>query len=288
MTTLQANTPTAAPERPLPVTVREPRRGFDLLGLARLWTSRDLLRYLTLRDIQVRYKQTLLGALWAILQPLTMMVVATVFFGKLLRVEESVDAPYPVFFYAGMLPWTFFAASVSASSNSLVSNAAMLQKIYFPRLVLPAAALGAPAVDLCVSMLVLFGLMTAFGTGFGMGLLLLPVLFVSVVIAALGVGVPLAALSVTYRDFRYVVPFLVQVWFLLTPVIYPVTVVPEQYRWLLQLNPVGGVIEGFRGVVLGQPIDWLAWATSTAVALALLFAGLAFFSRAERRFADVV
>jgi lipopolysaccharide transport system permease protein len=280
----------AAIAPPPPVLVIRARRPLGLPDLRELWRYRDLLWLFTLRDIKVRYKQAALGAAWAIIQPLVAMVVLNAFFGKLLGVADRMDAgvPYPVFLFAGLLPWTFFAASVTASTNSLVANAGILRKVYFPRLLVPVAAVGAPLVDYAIGFVVLLGMMLYFGVPLGAALLLLPLLVLSTILAVLGVGLALASLTVSYRDFRHVVPFLVQVWFFVTPVIYPPTIVPAGYRPLLLLNPMGGVIEGFRSAVLGQPLDVPAWAVSVVISAALVLAGLIYFQHVEKRFADVV
>lgn len=290
MTAIDAHTPTVFSSSPAEcdVTVIAPRRGWQRLAVGELWRYRDLLWFLTLRDVKVRYKQTALGAAWAVIQPLAMMVVASVFFGRLLGVTHRIAVPYPIFFFAGMLAWTFFAGAVNASAMSLVTSAQMLRKIYFPRLIVPVASVGAPLVDLAVSSGVLVAMMIWYGVPVTAQLLVLPLLGVSIIIAALGVGLTLAALNVVYRDFRYVVPFLVQLWFFMTPVIYPVTIVPQRWQWLLSLNPMGGTIEAFRAAILGTEIDYAAWAISACVSALLLVLGLLYFLRTERRFADVV
>lgn len=270
------------------VTVIEPRRGWQAVGLGKLWAHRDLLYFLAARDIQVRYKQTALGAFWAVLQPFVMMVVLSVFFGRVFDMSQKTSVPYPVFVYAGLLPWMFFAAAVTASTNSLVTNANMLRKVYFPRIAVPVAAVGAPLLDYAVSFSVLLGLMGWYGVVPTGQLLVLPVCVLITVVAALGVGVLLSGLTVSYRDFRYVVPFMIQVWFFVTPVIWPVSVVPERYHWLLRLNPMGGTIEAFRASVLGEVIDYGALGVSASVAVVSLVVGLVYFARVERRFADVV
>jgi lipopolysaccharide transport system permease protein len=277
----------AFPGAGVAVTVIRPRRGWQPLGLTQLGRYRDLLWFLALRDIQVRYKQTVLGAAWAVLQPLASML-ALLFLGHLTGVAAKCEAPYPIFLFAGLLPWAFFASSVNAASNSLVANSNMLRKIYFPRLIIPLASVGAPLVDYAVASGVLAALMLWYGVGFSAQLLLLPALVLSTITAALGVGVLLSALTAAYRDFRYVVGFLVQIWFFLTPVIYPVALVPERFRGFLSLNPMYGTIEAFRAAVLGQPMPYPAWSVSATVSLICLVAGLAYFARTERRLADVV
>ena len=244
---------------------------------------------LALRDLRVRYKQTFLGVAWAVIQPLATMVVLHIFFGKVMGMADKVgDVPYPVFLYAGLLPWTLFANAVTASSNSLVGNAHILSKVYFPRLLLPLSATLVPAIDYAIAFVVLAGLMVWFQVPVTLGLVLVPLLVLSTVIAVLGVGILLASLTVCYRDFRYVVPFMLQLWLFMTPVIYDLSFVPEQYQWLMQLNPMAGTIDAFRAVVLDQPVDYAAWGVSTTVATATLLVGLTFFAKLERRFADVV
>ena len=269
-------------------TVIQPRGGWQRIDIRKLWQYRDLLWFLTLRDVKVRYKQTALGAMWAVIQPLAMMVVASVFFGRLLGVTDRVSVPYPIFFFSGMVAWTFFASAVNASATSLVANAQMLRKIYFPRLIIPVASIGAPLVDLAVSACVLVCMMIWYDVPLTMQMLWLPVLGGVMVMAVLGVGLTLAALNVVYRDFRYVVPFMIQLWFFVTPVIYPVDIVPEQWQWLLSLNPMGGTIEAFRAAILGTPINFIALASSASVSAMLCVIGMIYFARTERRFADVV
>ncbi len=270
-------------------TVLRPKRGWQLWGLSKLWRFRELMAFLAMRDIKVRYKQTALGAIWAVLQPFLMMVVLSAFFGRVIDMEDKTSGiPYPIFLYAGLLPWMFFSAAVTASTNSLISNANLLRKVYFPRLIMPLSAVGAPLLDYLVAFTVLLGLMGWYQVAPTMQLLLLPAFVLVTIIAALGVGIGLSGLTVSYRDVRYVVPFMLQVWFFITPVIWPVTIVSEQYHWLLRLNPMGGTIEAFRAAVLGTPIDAAALAVSASVAILALLLGLTYFSYAERRFADVV
>ena len=233
----------AAPHRPMGpqvVTVISPRSGWQWLDLVQLWSYRELFGFLALRDIQVRYKQTMLGALWAVIQPFVLMVVMSMFFGRVIDMEDKTGGvPYPIFLYAGLLPWTFFAAAVSASTNSMVNNANMLRKVYFPRLVIPLSSVGAPLLDYAVAFGVLLGLMLWYGVAPTMGMLLLPLLVAVTVIAALGVGIAMSGLTVRYRDFRYVAPFLLNVWFFVTPVIWPVKIVSPQYHWILRAQPDG-------------------------------------------------
>ena len=285
--TVDATTPPARESQA--ITVLAPRSGWHWVNLSELWSYRELFGFLTLRDVKVRYKQTVLGALWAVIQPFVLMVVLSAFFGRVIDLEDKTGGmPYPIFLYAGLLPWTFFAAAVTASTNSIVSNAHMLRKIYFPRLVIPVASVGAPLLDYAVAFMVLLGLMAWYGVAPTATILLLPLLVLVTIIAAMGVGIALSGLTVSYRDFRYVVPFMLNVWFFLTPVIWPVQIVSKQYRWLLRLNPMGGTIEAFRASVLGQPLDWAALGLSVTSALLILLIGLTYFTQAERRFADVI
>ena len=269
------------------VTVIEPTHGWRALDLRELWAYRELLIVLTMRDIRVRYKQTVLGAAWAILQPFMTMVVFTIFFGKLANMPSD-GFPYPVFVYAALVPWTFFANAVTASSNSLVGSAHLIGKVYFPRLIIPLSAVGVAVVDFAVASSILLAMMVFYGVGWTINLLMAPILLLGVVFVALGVGTVLSALTVEYRDFRYVVPFMVQLWMFVTPVVYPASLVPEQWRWLFYLNPMSGFIENFRAVFLGKSFDLWGLGISTAVGLTLFLFGVAYFERVERKFADII
>ncbi|MCE9591940.1 MAG: ABC transporter permease [Planctomycetes bacterium] len=289
MTTLSVQPDLAPPPPAATVKVLRPRRGFERLDTTQLWRYRELLSFLAWRDIKVRYKQTLLGATWAIIQPLLTMVVLSLFFGRVIDLTDRTGkVPYPIFLYAGLLPWTFFSSAVTAATNSLVNNAHMLRKIYFPRLLVPVASIGVPLIDYLMASSVLLALMAWYRLAPTPAFLLIPALFGLTFIAALGIGVGMAALTVSYRDSRYLVPFFIQLGFFITPVIYPVTILSEKWRWVLWLNPVGGTITAFRDAVLGTPIDYSAVAVSGAMSVALLVVGLIYFARAQRRFADVV
>ena len=270
------------------LTVIEPKPGWRGIELGELWRYRELLYFLTWRDVKVRYKQTVLGAAWAILQPVLAMVVFTVFFGKLGRLEQHVDVPYPIFVYAALLPWTFFANGVTTSGQSLVNQSRLISKIYFPRLLVPMSSVGAGLVDLAISFCVLLALMVGYGVSFGWGLLLVPFLVAGTVIAALGIGFVLAALTVAYRDFRYVIPFMVQMGMFVSPVAYPFKVIPEEWRLLYSLNPMAGIISGFRSAILNEPFRLDCLGVSLAAALLTFVAGAFYFRRVERRFADIV
>ncbi len=257
------------------------------INFAELWRFRDLLWFLALRDIQVRYKQTILGAAWAVIQPLGMMVVFSVVFGRYMNVTDRISGPYPIFLYAALLPWTFFASSVSASSNSLIANANMLRKVYFPRLIVPLSAVGAPLVDYAIAFTILVGLMMWYSVAISWQIIFLPLLVFSTIITALGVGVLLSAITVSYRDFRHVIPFMLQVWLFLTPVVYPLEF-ETKWAWLFNLNPMAGTISAFRSAVLGESINYSAWGMSLTMAVLLLAIGLFMFKRNERRFADIL
>jgi lipopolysaccharide transport system permease protein len=269
------------------VTVIEPSAGWRSIDLKELWSYRELLWALTARDVKVRYKQTVLGFTWAIIQPVMMMVVFSIFFGKLARMPSD-GIPYPIFVYAALLPWTFFANAISASSNSLIGSGHLVSKVYFPRLIVPLSSIGAGLVDFFIATFVLLALMVWYGIGWSLNLLMAPLLVAGVAFVALGVGTVLSALNVTYRDFRYVIPFMVQFWLFATPVVYPASLVPEGWRWLLYLNPMAGLIEGFRSAFLDRPFDVPALALSLGVSLVLFLIGIAYFERVERRFADII
>jgi len=269
------------------LTVIEPSRGWRALDFKELWTYRELFWVLTLRDIKVRYKQTVLGVAWAVLQPVLTMLIFTVVFGGLAKIPSD-GYPYAIFVFAALLPWTFFANAVSTSSTSLINASNMVSKVYFPRLIIPLSSIGSGLVDLAISTVVLFVLMIWFGVGWSLNLLLIPVLLVAVVFTALGVGTLLSALTVAYRDFRFVVPFLVQIWMYATPVVYPVSLVPEKWQWVLFLNPMTGVIEAFRSAFLDRPFDLPAIGISLLMSVFIFVCGVAYFERVERRFADII
>jgi lipopolysaccharide transport system permease protein len=269
------------------VTVIEPPTGWHMLDWRELWAYRELLWVLTMRDVKVRYKQTVLGAGWAILRPVIAMVIFSVVFGRLAKIPSE-GFPYPVFVYAGLLPWTFFAGAIGASGNSLVSSSHLVSKVYFPRLIIPLSSVGAGLIDLLISTAVLLAMMLWYGIGWTFQLAAAPLLFLAVLLTALGVGTLLSALTVAYRDFTHLAPFLLQVWMYITPVVFPASLVPAQWRWLLYLNPMAGLVDGFRAAFLGKPFDVTSIAISVGVMLIVLVAGVAYFERVERRFADII
>ena len=268
------------------ITVIRPRAGWIAIDWRELWETRELLAILVWRDVSVRYKQTVLGLAWAVLQPVFTMAVFSIIFGNLAKMPSQ-GVPYPIFVYAGLLPWMFLSAAVTGASQSLVNQQSLLTKIYLPRLFVPASSVGGGLVDLLVSFGVFACLMAWYRIAPGWGTLAVPGLVLLTVVAALGVGLTLAALTVTYRDFRYVIPFMVQAWMYLSPVIYPVSLVPPEWQLLLALNPMVGIIDGFRSALLGVPWNLPALAVSAVAAIVALLYGLFYFRKTERRFADV-
>lgn len=268
-----------------------PTRGLASLGLRAVWEYRELLFFLVWRDVKVRYKQTALGVLWVILQPLVSMAIFTVLFGVLLKVPSG-DAPYPVFAFAGLLPWNYFSQSLTRASTSLVNSSHLITKIYFPRLVIPLSGVFSGLVDFAISFAVLLILMLLYGVTPTVRMLLLPALLLLALVTALGFGLWLSALNVKYRDVGYLLPFLIQIWMYLTPVVYGSALIPERYRFLLSLNPMTGVVEGFRWALLGGDLEsYLSaplLALSVGIALAVLVSGAVFFRTTERSFADVI
>lgn len=268
-------------------TVIEPPKGWRMLDWRELWAYRELLWVLTARDVKVRYKQTVLGAAWAVIRPFLTMVIFSVVFGQFAKMPSD-GYPYPIFVYAALLPWTFFAAAISTSGQSLVSSAPLVSKVYFPRLIIPLSSVGAGLVDLLISTGILLLMMLWYGVGWTSNLLAAPLLLVAVIFAALGVGTLLSALTVAYRDFTHLTPFVVQIWMYVTPVIFPITLVPERWRWALYLNPMTGLVEGFRSAFLGKPFDVPGLAVSFAMSVAIFVVGVAYFEKVERRFADII
>jgi lipopolysaccharide transport system permease protein len=266
----------------------EPSRGWVSLKLGELWEYRELLYFLIWRDIKVRYKQTVLGAAWAIIQPLFTMVVFSLFFGQLGKMPSD-GIPYPIFSFAALVPWTFFANGLSQSSNSLVGSSNLITKVYFPRLVVPLSAVLSGVVDFLIAFLVLLGMMFLFGMVPTLNVVWLPLFFLLALITSLGVGLWFSALNVEFRDVRYVITFVTQLWLFATPIAYPSSMLPEPWRTIYGLNPMAGVVEGFRWALLGTnsapgPII----AVSSVMAVVILITGAFYFRRMERTFADFV
>ncbi|HEY0404972.1 MAG TPA: ABC transporter permease [Pyrinomonadaceae bacterium] len=272
----------------VPTLVIRPAQGWTAPELKEVWAYRELLYFLTWRDIKVRYKQTALGAAWAVIQPFFMMLVFSLFFGRLAGVPSD-NIPYPVFTFCALLPWQLFAQALAESSNSLVANERLITKVYFPRLVVPVAAVLGGLVDFAIAFVVLLGMMAYYRIVPGMAVIYLPLFVLLAVMTALGVGLWLSALNVQYRDVRYTLTFLTQFWMFLTPVAYPSSIVPEKWRALYGLNPMAGVVEGFRWALLGKteaPGPLLA--VSVVAVVLILVGGLYYFRRMEETFADIV
>jgi lipopolysaccharide transport system permease protein len=273
----------------IPTLLVRPKSGWVRLNLRELWAYRELAYFLAWRDVKVRYKQTIFGAAWAVIQPFLLMVVFTLFLGRVAGIAPG-GVPYPLFSFSGLVPWTLFATSVIGSSDSLVGAANLLQKVYFPRLLLPAAAIGSHLLDFAIAMVVLGALMLYFGFLPSVAVLWIIPLTALVVATALAVGVWLSAINVRYRDVKHAVPFLVQVWLFASPVAYSTDFVPEQWRTLYYLNPMAGIIDGFHWALVGQgsaaPVGPVLLATVVTAVVLLL--GLAYFRRVERTFADII
>jgi lipopolysaccharide transport system permease protein len=273
---------------PPPITIIRPSRGWSALNLADIWAHRELLYFLIWSDLKLRYKQTSLGAIWAVLQPFLTMIVYSVFLGRLARVPSDGIA-YPVFVYTALVPWTFFANALTQSSLSLIRYEKVITKVYFPRLIIPIAAVAAGLVDLGIAFVLLVGIVLYYGIMPGVAIVLLPLFVLLATVTALAVSLWLSALNVQYRDVRYTVPFITQVWMFVTPVIYSSKLIPERWHALYGLNPMAGVVEGFRWSLLGQDNpSFSILMTSAAVTSVILVGGLYYFRRLERTFADVV
>jgi len=284
-TGLRAHVP--SPSLATPLTHIEPSRGWGALRLREIWNRRELLYLFVWRDLKVRYKQTFLGAAWAVLQPVVTMVIFSVIFGRLANIPSE-GVPYPIFTFTALLPWYYFSSSLHRVAGSVVAEAHLISKIYFPRLIIPLSGVMAGIVDFCVSFCVLIAMMGWYGLFPTWRVLALPVLLMLVAATALGVGLWLSALNVKYRDIGHVMPFLIQCWFFASPVIYPVTMVPEQWRLLYSLNPLVGVLEGFRWALLGTGSPrFTVMASSAAAVVAILVGGAFYFKRVERTFADL-
>jgi lipopolysaccharide transport system permease protein len=275
--------PTSFTPHTEPTILIQPRRHLLDLDLAAIWAYRELLYFLVWRDLKVRYKQTFIGAGWVIT-----MVIFTVIFGNFAKIPSD-GFPYPIFIYTALLPWNLFSNSLSRGGESVVGSANLVTKIYFPRLILPLSGVLSPLADFAIAFLILIGMMIWFGIAPTVGILTLPIFVLLAICTALAVALWLAALNVRYRDVRYTIPFLVQIWMFLSPVAYSVSLVPEKWRWLYSLNPMAGVIEGFRWALLGnQSPDFYVIAISASVVIVLLAAGIVYFRQMERTFADEV
>ena len=274
--------------RPL---VIQRKTGWVGVDFPELWRFRELMYFLVWRDVKVRYKQTVLGVAWAVLVPVFSMVIFTVIFGNFAGLKNELPAhlaaAYPVYVYAGLLPWLLFSNAISMGGLSLINQQQLLTKVYFPRLFVPTATVTGGLVDMAVSLVVFAGLMALYGLVPSVHILLLPLFIGLAWLASVGIAFALSALTVSYRDFRFVIPFLAQVWQYVSPVVYPTSMVPEKYHLIFALNPLVGIIEGFRSCVFGTPLPWRLVAVSTASTLALFVYGVAYFRKTERRFADI-
>lgn len=271
------------------VTIIRPPKGMVDINIGELWKYRELLLIFAWRDIKVRYKQTVLGIAWAMFQPLFTMIIFTVFFGNLAKIPSD-NIPYPIFVYSGLLFWTYFSSSLTNASNCMIENESIIKKIYFPRLLLSIGATVTPIIDFCFAFLVFLGLMTMFKfvPNF-VGLLVVPILLLISMVAASGLGLFLASINVKYRDVRYILPFFIQILMFVTPVIYPVSIVPQAYKWIIYLNPMSGIINTARTAILGNGIiDWFSLFISAIVAVVLFIFGIIFFRKTERFFADIL
>ena len=284
-------TPTWQPEPSdlidVPWSTIEPSRSWKIFDLHELWAYRELLFFLTWRDLRVRYKQAVLGMGWVVLQPLMMTLVFTVFLGVIVRVPSD-NVPYPLFAYSGLLLWTFFSGAISGGGNSLVGNAHLITKVYFPRLLVPLASILARVVDLLVALVMLIGLMIYFRVGVSIGLLMVPVVIFLLALLTLGLGMWTSALNVKYRDISLALPVFIQLWMFVSPVVYPLSLVPQRWRLVYSLNPLVGIIEGFRAALFGKSFNWPALGISAIVILALLLYAGYVFKRHEKTFADII
>lgn len=270
-----------------PLVVIEQSKSRVSLELTEIWTYRELLYFLTLRDLKVRYKQTVLGATWVIMQPLLTTLIFTVFLGKLARVPSD-DVPYALFAYAALLPWTFFAGAIGSSGNSLVGSAHLITKVYFPRMIIPGAAIGARLIDFAIAFVIFVPLMFYYHVAVTPNILMLPLFVALAILLTLGIGLLTSALNVKYRDIGVALPVLTQLWMFASPVVYPSSLVPEKWRLLYSLNPMVGIIEGFRSSLFGRRFNWQALVISTAITLSLLVYSAYAFRRTEKEFADIV
>jgi len=273
-------------ESPYHIHIAPPAR-WNPVNLAELWNYRELLYSFTWRDVKIRYKQTALGFLWAVIQPLFMMLIFTVFFGRLAKIPSD-GIPYPLFVLAALLPWTLFAEGITRSTSGMITNAHIMTKVYFPRMIMPLAGILSPLVDFVFSFLVLLVFMAYFGFVPTMNIIFLPLFILLALATSLGIGLWLSALNVKYRDFQYTIPFMIQLGLFASPVVYPASLVPETYRFLYGLNPMAGVIEGFRWALLGTEVPGAMILVSAAVVLVLLVSGAFYFRRMEQYYADVV
>ncbi|HEY6200459.1 MAG TPA: ABC transporter permease [Candidatus Binatia bacterium] len=278
----------SASDTETPIVRIEPSRGWISLNLRALWEYRELLYFLIWREVKIRYKQTVIGLAWVILQPLITILIFTVVFSHFAGIPSD-GIPYPIFAYTGLLPWSYFASAVGRAGNSLLGDAQLLEKVYFPRPIIPISSVVSPLVDFIFGFLVLLGMVMLYGYAPSIGVAALPLFMLFAAVTALAVGLWFAPLNVRYRDVGHIIPFIIQIWMYASPIIYPVSAVPEKWKLLYSLNPMVGVIEGFRWALLSQSApDYPAMAVGALVVVGLLFGGMVYFSRMERTFADVI
>lgn len=271
-----------------PLIIIEPSKSWVAINLRDLWVYRELLYFLTWRDVKVRYKQTVLGAAWAIIQPLFAMIIFTLFFGRLAGIASD-GIPYPLFAYLGLLPWTFLSGAINNSSASLIGgDSRLITKVYFPRMIIPCATVSAGLIDLLIASVILVGMLFYYKVAITVSLLVLPLIVVLLTLLAIGIGMWMSALNVKYRDVRYALPFFIQLWMFASPIIYPASLIPQKWRWLYDLNPLVGLIEGFRASFLGKEINWSALTVSTVLTLIILISSAYAFRRLEKSFADIL
>ncbi len=280
-------TTSPAPEHTVPTLVIRPPRKWVPVNLHELWSYRELIAAFTMRDVKLRYKQTGLGIAWALLQPLLTMVIFTIFFGGLAKIPSN-GVPYPLFVLAALLPWTLFAEGLTRSTNTMVTNSTIMTKVYFPRLIMPLSSVISPLVDFAVSFIVLLAMMVYYGYAPTVNIVFLPLFLLLALATSLGVGLWLSALNVKYRDFQYTVPFLIQIWMFASPVVYASSIVPESLRVWYGLNPMTGVIEGFRWALLGNGTPSAMVLVSVVMVLIILISGMFYFRRMEQYYADIV
>lgn len=270
-----------------PIVSNDASAASTAFNLHDVWLYRELLYFLALRDIKVRYKQTAMGAIWAVIQPLFLVIVFTVFFGIFMEVSTD-GIPYMLFFYCGLMPWIFFSTSLSMCSNSLINNTNLITKIYFPRAIIPVATVSAGLIDLLITVTILIGLVVYYKFTFTLHILMLPLMLLLTIWLATAFGIWLAALTVRYRDIRHALPFVLQMWMFLTPIVYPLSVVPKKAWWLMYLNPMTGVVEGMRSAVTGRSYNWIAIGFSVSIALVMFVVSTYVFRKLERSFADLL
>ncbi len=275
-------------EESLPVIEIAPTSGWRALDLREIWQYRELLQILTWRDIKVRYRQTLLGVIWVVAQPLMTMIIFTLLFNRVAKITADHGLPYSLFVMAALVPWTFFSTAVTGSGNSLIGSAHLISKVYFPRMIIPASSVLAGLVDMAVTLGLVLVMYVWYSVPLSWSLLIVPLPIVVTAVRAFGFGLWLSALNVEYRDVRVVIPFVLQMWMYATPVVYPLKALPLKYHWIVRVNPVTGIVDAFRACLLGQPLPWTSLGYAAVFGLVVMITGAFYFRRVERLFADVL